>query len=241
MRLPTIFDTLDASGISYKYYETSTNPTGTLALWDGPSQVQNVCNPIGGLTNPCNTSNGQYSHVSTPQTNICGSPNGSTGICTTGDIVNGVLPQVSFVIPTQAASDHPDMTTCSTTCSGPDWVASIINTVGSTSYWNNTAICVVWDDWGGYYDHVIPPLNGNNSWYAGMRVPLFCVSAYSKQGVVDSTTRNSTSILQFIKKTFGAPTSTPISSVSIETATDALDSMFCYTCVANSYNPIPYP
>ena len=43
------------------------------------------------------------------------------------------------------------------TDTGPDWVASVVNAIGESKYWNSTAIFIVWDDWGGYYDHVPPP------------------------------------------------------------------------------------
>ena len=66
---------------------------------------------------------------------------------------------------------------------GPSWVAAIVNAIGNSPYWSNTAIIIVWDDWGGWYDHVPPPprLADGTKWGAGyvygFRVPLIVVSA----------------------------------------------------------------
>ncbi len=68
------------------------------------------------------------------------------------DIANGQLAQVSWVIPDGTHSDHAE----SNDGSGPSWVASIVNAIGNSPYWANTAIIITWDDWGGWYDHVAP-------------------------------------------------------------------------------------
>src|SRR5579863_8403473 len=64
---------------------------------------------------------------------------------------------------------------------GPDWVGSIVNSVGSShcGYWNNTAILITWDDWGDFYDHVPVPQPFRNQYELGFRVPLMVVSAYT--------------------------------------------------------------
>src|SRR5580704_14278763 len=69
------------------------------------------------------------------------------------DVQNGTLPSVSWVIPTLAESDHP-----ASGCNhGPRWITSVVNAVGQSKYWNSTAIVLLWDDWGGFYDNVPPP------------------------------------------------------------------------------------
>jgi hypothetical protein len=115
------------------------------------------------------------------------------------------LRNVSWVIPNGTWSDHPGFDTKNENDShqtegGPAWVANIINSVGTSpcknpdgsSYWNTTAIFVVWDDWGGFYDHVAPfnVVNDGKSWGSGyvygFRVPFLVVSAYTgtlKNGV----------------------------------------------------------
>lgn len=113
------------------------------------------------------------------------------------DIDSGRLAHVSWVIPTGQASDHPR----STDGSGPSWVASIVNAVGASSYWSSTAIFITWDDWGGWYDHVTPPIH--DAYEYGFRVPLIVVSPFAKPGYVSHVTHDFGSILRFIEEDFG--------------------------------------
>jgi len=115
------------------------------------------------------------------------------------DIGNGNLANVVWVTPTAAASDHPERNNGS----GPSWVASVVNAIGESPYWNNTAIFVVWDDWGGFYDHVAPPIY--NSYELGFRVPLLVISPYAKQGYVSHVQHEFGSILKFTEEQFGLP------------------------------------
>src|SRR5579863_6178081 len=69
------------------------------------------------------------------------------------DVANGKLADVVWVTPTALASDHAR----ATNGSGPSWVAAVVNAIGKSPYWKDTAIFVTWDDWGGWYDHVAPP------------------------------------------------------------------------------------
>jgi phospholipase C len=105
---------------------------------------------------------------------------------------------VSWVIPTGQASDHP----VTTDGSGPSWVASIVNAVGNSPYWANTAIIITWDDWGGWYDHVKPPLL-LNQYEIGFRVPMIVVSPYAKPAYISHDFYEFGSILKFIENTFG--------------------------------------
>jgi phospholipase C len=113
------------------------------------------------------------------------------------DITRGDLATVSWVTPTAAASDHAGHTDGS----GPDWVASVVNAVGESKYWDSTAIIVTWDDWGGWYDHVKPPQY--NSYELGFRVPLVVIGAYAKSGYVSHKQHEFGSILKFAEKTLG--------------------------------------
>jgi phospholipase C len=113
------------------------------------------------------------------------------------DIANGQLANVSWVIPAGSNSDHSS----SHSNTGPDWVASIVNAMGQSQYWNDCAIIVVWDDWGGWYDHVPPP--NFNSYELGFRVPLIVVSPYAKTNYVSHTQYEFGSILKFVEETFG--------------------------------------
>lgn len=114
------------------------------------------------------------------------------------DIAKGNLAQVTWVVPSLANSDHPGSTT-----NGPDWVASIANAIGESSYWDSTAIIVTWDDWGGFYDHVSPPQIDEMG--LGFRVPLIVVSPYAKTAYVSHHTHEMGSILHFIEEAFNLP------------------------------------
>jgi phospholipase C len=115
------------------------------------------------------------------------------------DITKGQLPQVSWVIPTAQDSDHASINLGS----GPSWVASVVNAIGKSQYWKDTAIIITWDDWGGWYDHVAPTIY--DSYEYGFRVPLIIVSPYSKQKYVSKVTHDFGSILKFIEEVFNLP------------------------------------
>jgi phospholipase C len=112
------------------------------------------------------------------------------------DIAHGDLADVVWVTPTAAASDHAG----STNGTGPSWVASVVNALGSSAYWSDTAIFVTWDDWGGWYDHVPPP--HYNSYELGFRVPLIVISPYAKPHYISHVQHEFGSILKFVEETF---------------------------------------
>ncbi len=116
------------------------------------------------------------------------------------DLRAGQLASVTWITPTAAASDHAGYTDGT----GPDWVASIVNTIGRSSFWNTTAIFIVWDDWGGWYDHVAPPQR--NAYELGFRVPLIVISPYSRHGYISHVQHEFGSILRFTEESLGLPT-----------------------------------
>lgn len=197
----TMADLLDAAQLTWRYY-IDANPTIGIeaSLWDAPSAISSICQP-GGFGGQQQCTGAEYlTHVDTAKAGVL------------NDITNCNLPAVSWVIPDSPESDHSG----GNKGLGPSWVASIINSVGQQgmcpdgeTYWNNTAILVTWDDWGGWYDHVAP-FSGNgqsNGWGAGytygFRVPLLVVSAYTPAGYVDNATHDFGSILAFIESNFG--------------------------------------
>jgi phospholipase C len=109
------------------------------------------------------------------------------------------LPDVTFVTPSAAESDHAGRTNGS----GPSWVASVVNAIGESSYWDHAAIIVTWDDWGGWYDHVAPRIY--DSYELGFRVPMIVISPYAKRGYVSHDNYEFGSILKFTEETFGLP------------------------------------
>ena len=122
------------------------------------------------------------------------------------DISNNQLPAVSWVIPSGTNSDHAGSTA---NTGGPSWVASIVNAIGNSSYWANTAIIVTWDDWGGWYDHVPPPkvIDDGTSWGSGyvygFRVPLIVMSPYAKPAYISHVNHDFGSVLNLIEEAFG--------------------------------------
>ena len=113
--------------------------------------------------------------------------------------------------PTARESDHAQ----STNGSGPSWVGAVVNAIGESKYWNDTAIFVTWDDWGGWYDHVPPPLY--NSYELGFRVPLIVISPYAKAHYVTHVPYVQASIMRFIEDLWGlAPMATRDSVTLVE-------------------------
>ena len=177
----TLTDLLDAKGITWRYYTP-----GAGSIWTGPDAIQHICQP--------QTQNGKlvctgraWSNVIIPQTQIL------------TDISKNQLAQVTWVIPSGRESDHAG----ANDRSGPSWVASIVNAIGNSPYWANTAILITWDDWGGWYDHVAPQVI--NSYEYGFRVPLIVVSPYAKAGYISHVTHDFGSFLKFMEKNFNLP------------------------------------
>jgi phospholipase C len=110
------------------------------------------------------------------------------------DIKRSRLPSVVWITPTGDNSDHPQ----TKEDTGPSWVGSIVNAIGESSYWNSSAIIVLWDDWGGFYDHVPPPAPRDWQGGPGFRVPMLIVSPYVKPHV-EHTVYEFGSILHFIE------------------------------------------
>lgn len=92
---------------------------------------------------------------------------------------NGTLPAVSWITPSQPNSEHPP----ALVSDGQAWTASLIDAIMRGPDWNSTAIFLSWDDWGGFYDHVVPPTVDENGY--GLRVPGLVISPYAKKGFID--------------------------------------------------------
>ena len=116
------------------------------------------------------------------------------------DVPRGKLAGVTWVIPRDDWSDHSGK---HATKEGPPWVAAVVNAIGESKFWKSTAIFVVWDDWGGWYDHVPPTIY--NAYELGFRVPLLVISPYAKRGYVSKVQHEFGSILAFTEETYGIP------------------------------------
>ncbi len=143
------------------------------------------------------------------------------------DIRDGELADVTFITPTAVASDHAGKTNGT----GPSWVASLVNAVGESRFWQSIAIFVAWDDWGGWYDHVKP--TQYNSYELGFRVPLLVISPYAKQGYVSHRHHEFGSILKFVEQTFDLP-----SLGTTDRRADDLSDSFDFSQKPRSFSPI---
>ena len=102
-----------------------------------------------------------------------------------------------------AVIDHPDLDRVSADELIACRVAAVVNAVGNSPYWADTAIIITWDDWGGWYDHVAPMVV--NSYEYGFRVPLIVVSPYAKAAYISHANHDFGSILKFIEEVFEVP------------------------------------
>ena len=108
----------------------------------------------------------------------------------------GTLPQVSWVTPNGENSEHPP----GLVSAGQAYVTGLVNAIMQGPDWSSTAIFISWDDWGGFYDHVRPPVVDENGY--GLRVPGLVVSPYAKKGFVDHQTLSFDAYDKFIEDVF---------------------------------------
>ncbi len=109
---------------------------------------------------------------------------------------DGTLPTVSWVVPENSVSEHPP----AKISLGQAYVTSLINAVMQGPDWSTTAIFLAWDDWGGFYDHVVPPTVDQNGY--GLRVPGLVISPYARKGFIDHQTLSFDAYLKFIEDVY---------------------------------------
>jgi phospholipase C len=165
------------------------------SIWNAPNAINHICVPSGGACT------GWGTHVVTNPSQVL------------ADLRHCDFHDLTWVTPTGANSDHAALNDGG----GPSWVASIVNTIGnstctdtvngkSLTYWQDTAIFITWDDWGGWYDHEPPTILAGvqGDYQYGFRVPLIAVSAYTNPGYVDNSRYDFGSILRFIEHNFAS-------------------------------------
>ncbi len=187
-----------APPLSWKYYAPAADPAG---IWNAPVWMRDICQP-----------NSDYTECTGQEwtQNVDLNP-----VDVLTDIGACKLSNVIWVIPTGQNSDHAGWHYDR----GPSWVSSVVNKIGQSkctdwvngkrlTYWQDTAIFITWDDWGGWYDHEPPtllsvPHEGQGDYQYGFRVPLVVVSAYTPPGYVDNLRYDFGSILRFVEHNFG--------------------------------------
>lgn len=168
----TLQELLDAHSVSWKYYTPSVTMDLGGELWNAFLAISSVYHDRAEWR----------AHISSPNTTIF------------TDISSNRLPAMSWVIPDAVDSDHPAFGGDT----GPSWVASIVNAIGESPYWNSTATIVVWDDWGGFYDPIKPPMLDNQGG-PGFRVPMIVVSPFVPRNEISHTFYAFGSIVRFIE------------------------------------------
>lgn len=133
------------------------------------------------------------------------------------DVKAGKIATVSWITPTGTQTDHPPVATLG----AQNYVTSIANALMQSSYWNDTALFVTWDDWGGFYDHVPPPaLDGRG---LGLRVPLLVISPYAKPGYISHAQGEFSSFVRFIETNFNLPNLGQRDSLPLTQVSDLMD------------------
>jgi phospholipase C len=179
--IQTIFDELQAKGISWKFYVQNYDPNVSYRSGRDTkrgAQVPRV--PL--LAMP------RFLDNPTLKAHIVGLDEYYN------DLEQGTLPAVSYIVPS-GNSEHPP----GNIQSGQAFVRSIVNSLQRSTAWPSSALLLTYDSWGGWYDHVAPPAE------YGFRTPAILVSAYARQGAVDHTQLDFTSILKFIQGNWSLP------------------------------------
>jgi phospholipase C len=202
----TMAEVLDHANVSWKYYATQRIGGGMWSPFEAMKYVRY----------------GQDwdRNIAVPQTSVL------------TDISSGQLASMSWVSPSDQDSDHPD----SRSDRGPAWVASIVNAIGESQYWKSTAVVVLWDDWGGWYDNAPPPQLDYRG--LGIRVPCIIIGAYARAGYVSHTTYEFGSILKFIEETFNLPYLGNARQGYTDKRANSLVDSFDFTQKARPFQPI---
>ena len=178
--IPTIFDRLQEQGISWKFYVQNYDPNVTFRdRGTGDKSAQVVWVPLLAYARYLDDPELSSRIVNLDQYFV--------------DLANNELPAVSFMVPS-GASEHPP----GSILAGQRFIKGLINALMQSDAWESSAFLWTYDDWGGWYDHVPPPIV--DDWGYGFRAPALLVSPYAKRGYIDSTVLDFTSGLKFIEE-----------------------------------------
>jgi phospholipase C len=124
------------------------------------------------------------------------------------DIERGKLAQVSWVNPPAPYNEHPILPhRAQSMCAGENWTVAVMNALQRSPDWKSTAVVIIWDDFGGYYDHVVPPQYDIMG--LGPRTPGLILSPWTIKGdnplggAIDHHDYEFSSVLRFIEDIFG--------------------------------------
>lgn len=115
------------------------------------------------------------------------------------DVARGSLPALSWLTSTWVHSDHPP----DSICAGEKWTVREINDVMRSPLWRSTVIILTWDDFGGFFDHVAPPVQG--VWKLGPRVPLLVISPFTRPHLIYRKTLDFRSVMRFVENQLHLP------------------------------------
>ncbi len=178
----TIGDRLSEQNVSWAWYSGGWN---TAVLGHGDPLFQYHHQPFAYYANYADGTPGRADHLRDEQDFYT-------------DVVGGKLPAVTFIKPLGPDNEHPGYATLLT---GQQHVADLVSTIQNSKYWTDTAIIITYDEHGGRWDHVAPPVI--DKWGPGLRVPTIVVSPFAKKGFVDHTQYDTTSILKLIEERWG--------------------------------------
>jgi phospholipase C len=120
-------------------------------------------------------------------------------------------------------------------CGGENYAVSVLNAVMRSPQWPTTALFLVWDDWGGFYDHVEPPVverwEDGTPFRYGHRVPCIVISPYARSGYISHTLHSHVSLLRFAETIFGLEPLT-------ERDTHASDMLDCFNFEQPALSPL---
>lgn len=208
---PTLADDALSQGVTWRYYAPGLDSLGN--IWSSFDADRHI------------RYSALWGNVVSPETRVL------------HDAIRGDLPGITWVVPSAQDSDHPfprrktgeDVAVSGQY--GPEWVASVVNAIGRGPLWRTTAIFVVWDDWGGWYDHVLPPQLDFMG--LGPRVPLIVISPWAKRHYVSHVQHEFGSLLKFAELTFDLP-----SLHTTDMRSDSLRDCFDFSQTPGRFVPI---
>jgi phospholipase C len=166
----TLADEANQAGVSWRYYSS---PLGTFGyVWNAYDAIKHI------------RYSKYWAQANIPDTQF------------TSDLHRGKLADVTWLTTNLAQSDHPP----ASICQGENWTVQQINAIMQSKFWKSTAIVLTWDDFGGFYDHIAPPVVNNIAF--GPRVPTIVISPYARAHSINHTTYDFSSMVRFTEDAF---------------------------------------